>query len=194
MEATRRPSARERLLAAADRVLFTAGVRATPVDALLREADVSAATLYTHFASKDGLVAEALRVRLREWRAVWDAQVVEATDDEGRLLAVFDALSAFRRGAGTPARWCAFLATADELPAAGGEIAAVLAADTELCTSRLRRLAEPLAGDEAEELAAEVLVAYDGTLAAFLRGHPHKPIEVGRRLAATAVRARRATP
>jgi AcrR family transcriptional regulator len=181
--------ARARLLKAADQVLFEGGIRATPVDTLLHQAEVSAATLYTHFGSKDALVAEALRVRLADWQGVWDQHIVAAGDDMGRLLAVFDALASYRRDQNHPSRWCAFLAAATELPAAADEISAVLAADTELLATRLLHFSRPLAGARAQDLADEVLLAYSGTLTAFLRGYPHSPIEVGRRLARSAAQA-----
>jgi len=174
---------------AADQVLFDHGIRATPVDALLQQAEVSAATLYTHFGSKDALVAEALRVRLADWQGVWDQHIVAAGDDMGRLLAVFDALASYRRDQNHPSRWCAFLAAATELPAAADEITAVLAADTELLATRLLHFSRPLAGARAQDLADEVLLAYSGTLTAFLRGYPHSPIDVGRRLARSAAQA-----
>ena len=189
MTTVQRPSARTRLLQAADRVLFDRGIRATPVDELLRQADVSAATLYAQFGSKDGLVAETLRQRLAEWRAVWDQHIIAARDDTGRLLAVFDALAAYRARPAQTARWCAFLAAATELPDAAGEIGEVLAADTTLLTDRLRHLSEPIAGPLADSLADEVLLAYTGTLAAFLRGAPADPIDTGRRLARAAAGA-----
>lgn len=181
--------ARARLLEAADQALFDRGIRATPVDELLRQAEVSAATLYSHFGSKDALVAEALRVRLADWQAVWDQHIVAADNDMARLLAVFDALASYRRDQNHPSRWCAFLAAATELPAAAEEISAVLAADTDLLATRLLHFSRPLAGPRAEELADEVLLAYSGTLTAFLRGYPHSPIEVGRRLARSAAQA-----
>ncbi|WP_434994835.1 TetR/AcrR family transcriptional regulator [Arthrobacter sp. Ld5] len=188
MTSDRLPSARARLLTAADRVLFDRGIRATPVDDLLREAHVSAASLYTHFGSKESLVAEALRVRLTDWRAVWDAHVLAADDDRGRLTAVFDALASYQREAHHPSRWCAFLATATELPDASGVIGDLLAEDSALLTDRLLRLSRPLAGARATDLADEVLLAYSGTLASFLRGSPRSPIETGRRLAQAAIR------
>ncbi|WP_298591562.1 TetR/AcrR family transcriptional regulator [uncultured Kocuria sp.] len=191
MTTAQRLPARTRLLQTADRVLFDRGIRATPVDELLREADVSAATLYTHFGSKDALVAEALRVRLADWRAVWDQHVVAAADDTARLLAVFDAMAVYRSDQHHPARWCAFLAAATELPETADEIDDALAADTALLAERLLHLSRPLAGERAQDLADEVLLAYGGTLAAFLRGSPRSPIEAGRRLAHSAVRAHR---
>ncbi|MFC4902822.1 transcriptional regulator [Kocuria sp. CNJ-770] len=193
MTTARRLPARDRLLQAADRVLFDRGIRTTPVDELLREAEVSAATLYAHFGSKDALVAETLRGRLADWRAVWDQHIVAAGDDMARLLAVFDALVSYRGDQRHPSRWCAFLAAATELPEAPDEITEVLAADTALLADRLLHLSRPLAGDRAQELADEVLVAYSGALAAFLRGSPRSPIEVGRRLARSAAEAHRRT-
>jgi len=181
--------ARARLLKAADQVLFDHGIRATPVDALLQQAEVSAATLYAHFGSKDALVAETLRVRLADWQAVWNQHIVAADDDMARLLAVFDALASYRRDQNHPSRWCAFLAAATELPAAADEISAVLAADTALLITRFLRFSRPLAGPRAQDLADEVLLAYTGTLTAFLRGYPHSPIDVGRRLARSAAQA-----
>ncbi|WP_324649912.1 TetR/AcrR family transcriptional regulator [Georgenia sp. H159] len=183
-----RLSARDRLLGAADTVLFDRGIRATPVDELLRHAEVSAATMYAHFGSKDALVAEALRQRLADWRRVWDEHVVAASDDLSRLLAVFDALASYRRDRTPPARWCAFLATATEHPDGGDEISEVLTSDTALLTDRLLHLSRPLAGERAQELADDVLLAYNGTLAAFLRGHPDSPVDVGRRVAESAAR------
>jgi len=181
--------ARARLLKAADQVLFDHGIRATPVDALLQQAEVSAATLYTHFGSKDALVAEALRVRLADWQGVWDQHIVGADNDMARLLAVFDALASYRRDHNHPSRWCAFLAAATELPAAADEISAVLAADTALLVTRLLHFSRPLAGPRAQDLADEVLLAYSGTLTGFLRGYPRSPIDVGRRLARSAAQA-----
>ena len=181
-----RPSARDRLLDAAESVLFRDGVRATPVDELLRQADVSAATMYAHFGSKDALVAQALRRRLADWQRVWDAHVVAASDDVSRLLALFDALDAYRED--RTARWCAFLATAAEHTAKEGEIADAVAADTALLTDRLLHLARPVAGNRAEELADDVLLAYNGTLASLLRGSPTSAVAVGRRLAEAAAR------
>ncbi|WP_152188280.1 TetR/AcrR family transcriptional regulator [Georgenia satyanarayanai] len=180
-----RPSARDRLLDAAESVLFSDGIRATPVDELLRQADVSPATMYAHFGSKDALVAQALRRRLGSWREVWDAHVLAASDDVSRLLALFDALAAYREGRTT--RWCAFLATAAEHTAQEDEVADAVASDTALLTERLLHLARPLAGARAQELADEILLVYNGTLASFLRGAPTSAVAIGRRLAESAI-------
>ncbi|MBO0594706.1 TetR/AcrR family transcriptional regulator [Nesterenkonia sp. E16_7] len=194
MSEARKPPARTRLLDAADRVLFERGIRATPVDDLLREAGVSVSTLYTHFGSKDGLVAEVLGTRLHDWRLVWDRCVVAAHDDEGRLLAIFDAVATYREEQYHPAGWCAFLAAADELPSAPEGIAQVLSSHTDLLAEGLLHLARPLTQDQgaAQELADDVALIYTGVLASYLRGYPGSPVDGGRRAARAAVQARHA--
>ena len=59
--ATRRASARDRILAAAAQLFTEQGVRATGVDALIAAADVAKATFYRHFPSKDDLIVAWLQ-------------------------------------------------------------------------------------------------------------------------------------
>ena len=54
-----------RILAAADRLFYTQGIRAVGVDAVAAAAGVSKRTLYNHFASKDDLVAAYLTARFK---------------------------------------------------------------------------------------------------------------------------------
>ena len=158
-----------RLLDAAEELLFTDGVVATSVDAILERAGVSPATLYRAYGSKEGLVAAALERRHREWLAVWDAEVARAGDDRARLLAVFGALERFRsRPDG--ARWCAFLGTAAECASPSPPLAAALAAETDSLRTRLRDLAAPLVGAAGAELAESLLLVVSGELAMRLRG------------------------
>jgi hypothetical protein len=58
-----------------------------------------------------------------------------------------------------------------------------------MLSDRLLHLSSPLAGEGAQDLANEVLLAYCGALAGFLRGSPLSPIDVGRRLAQAAAHA-----
>lgn len=182
---------RERLLDAAETLFHRDGIAGTGVDAVLAEAEVSTATLYAHFGGKGPLVAAYLQRRLERWCVVWDEAVAAAPTPEGRLLAVFDALARFR--AGQPSsRGCAFLATAVELPGPGHPALDVVAADSVHLRDRLRALAAELPVADADALAEQVLLAYDGTLSAFLRGAPEDPVARGRALAATAVAHARA--
>jgi AcrR family transcriptional regulator len=178
----------ERLLDAADELLFTEGIAATPVDAVLARAGVAPATLYAHFHNKEGLVVSALRRRLERWDRQWQEAVDAETDDSRRLLAVFDAIGRFRHGP-TAARWCAFLGTAAERAHPGDDLARALAADTRLFRDRLTALAAPVAHDGAEALAEQLLLVVTGVLAMMLREDSDAAVERGRATAEVLVRA-----
>ena len=78
MTTERRRPARERLLNAADELMFVDGVVLTPVDDILRRAGAAPATLYSNFGNKDGLIAAALERRLEDWTDAWDAAIADA--------------------------------------------------------------------------------------------------------------------
>ncbi|MFT2817432.1 TetR/AcrR family transcriptional regulator [Leifsonia sp. A12D58] len=182
-------SARVRLLDAADELFYVNGISRTGVDDLLASAHVSVATLYAQFRSKDGLLQASLERRLEGWRECWDGAISAAQSDEDRLLAVFDALTLYRERQHS-VRWCAFLSTAVETRT-DHPVSALLAAETTLLNRRLRDLAAPLAGAQAEQLAADILLIYNGTLASLLRGSPADPIARGREIAKAASRSSR---
>jgi AcrR family transcriptional regulator len=166
-----RPGTERKLLDAAEELFFTRGIAATPIDAVLERAGVSAATLYRGYPSKEALVAAALERRHDEWLRVWDEAVAGAPDARGRLMAVFDALDTFR-STPTGSRWCAFLGTASEYADAPDEITVVLRHETATLRSRLRDAAVPLVGDradDAEVLADRLLLVVSGALAMRLR-------------------------
>jgi AcrR family transcriptional regulator len=183
-----RTSSEQKLLDAADELFFTHGIAATPIDAVLARAGVSAATLYRGYASKEALVAAALERRHRDWIEVWDAAIERAGTPEGRVLAVFDALDVFRaRPDG--ARWCAFLGSAAEYADPPDEISRSVALDTTTLRDRLRRLAEPVVGDDAPALAEQLLLVVSGDLAMRLRDADRDPA-AARSIARTLIRAR----
>ncbi|WP_299957257.1 TetR/AcrR family transcriptional regulator [uncultured Modestobacter sp.] len=156
-------TARERLLTAAGELFYESGIAATGVDAVLQRAGVSPATMYAHFAGKDGLVAAYLEDRYSAWHATWDDVLAELDDPVDRLLSVFDAVDRYRQREGNR-RGCAFLAAATELPP-GHPGQPWLAADSLLLTGRLRELAVAAGVDDPDEAAATLLLCYDGALA-----------------------------
>jgi AcrR family transcriptional regulator len=167
-----RISTEAKLLDAAEELFFTRGIAATPVDAVLERAGVSAATLYRGYAGKDALVAAALERRHRLWLEAWDAAVGAQSTPQGRLLAVFDALDAFRtRPVG--ARWCAFLASAAEYPDAPDDVRSALERDSDTMRERLTALAGELGQGSPGELAAELMLVITGDLAMRLRDPAH---------------------
>jgi AcrR family transcriptional regulator len=181
-----RPDTRTKALDAAERLFFGDGIAVTGIDAVAREAGVSVVTLYSHFGSKDGLVGAVLSRRLEAWDEVWQACVDAAETPREAVLAVFDAVTAFRAAAG-PTQWCTFLATASERPAADDAPAQLVVRDSTLLHERLHRCAEAADPDRADEIVAVVTMIYNGVLTSLLRGAPDDPAPLGRRVAAAAL-------
>jgi AcrR family transcriptional regulator len=159
--------ARERLLLAAGELFYESGIAATGVDAVLTRAGVSPATMYAHFAGKDGLVAAYLEQRFETWRRTWDEVLAGMDDPVERLLSVFDAVARYRQQAGSR-RGCGFLAAATELPP-GHPGRRWLDADSRLLVDRLRELAEQAGAPDPRGLADTLLLLYDGALNRFAR-------------------------
>ena len=182
-----RANTEERLLDAADELFFSHGIAATPIDAALRRAGVSAATLYRGFTSKESLLAAALDRRHRAWLKTWDEAVATHDTAEGRLLAVFDALDAFRaRPAGS--RWCAFLGSAAEYADAPPELARALRTESETLRARLAEYAAEVDVARADELAEQLLLVITGDLAMRLRS-PAQTTDTAREIARALIAA-----
>lgn len=83
---------RERILAAAYELFSRHGLRAVGIDTIVERSGVGKRTMYRHFASKDDLVLEFLRLREERWTKDWlEREVVRRADrPEERLLAIFD--------------------------------------------------------------------------------------------------------
>jgi AcrR family transcriptional regulator len=88
----RRPSARERLLDAADELFYEEGIHIVGIDRVIERAGVAKASLYSTFGSKDELVRAYLNRRYQQRRTRITEWVERHDDPRQRLLAVFDAL------------------------------------------------------------------------------------------------------
>jgi AcrR family transcriptional regulator len=112
---TKRPSARERLLDAADRLFYAEGVHTVGIDRIIEEAGVAKGSLFYNFSGKDDLVASYLAGRDERRRARIARHTESLSDPVEKLLAVFDALE---EAVGEPGyNGCAFAnATAEAAP------------------------------------------------------------------------------
>lgn len=105
---------RDRLLEAAERLIYRDGIHGTGVDTILGEAAVARMSLYNQFGNKEGLVLAALDRRDRRWMAWYEARVTAlAPAGIGRVLALFDALDEWFRQ--PDFHGCAFINAAGEL-------------------------------------------------------------------------------
>ncbi|GAB5470930.1 MAG: TetR/AcrR family transcriptional regulator [Rhodospirillales bacterium] len=114
MMETPKKTTKDRILAAANRLFYSEGIRAVSVDAIADKAGVTKRTLYYHFKSKDELIAGYLAARdqpsLAAFADWYDAAQGTAAD---RTFAMFDRLA---QNARHP-KWkgCGFLRTVAEL-------------------------------------------------------------------------------
>ena len=106
--------ARDRLLATASRLFYTEGLHAVGVDRVIAEAQVTRATLYRHFKSKDDLVVAYLTQADEALRARMDAARAEKKDPDDIVRVVGQSIAADIGGEGF--RGCAFLNAAAEYP------------------------------------------------------------------------------
>lgn len=187
MDKPRRP-ARDRLLEAADALMFVDGVVLTPVDHLLRHAGAAPASLYANFGSKDGLLVAALDRRLGEWTQMWDRALAAAGSPAERLLAIFPALRAYQQER-LRERWCAFSGTAAATNRPSEGVRNLLQAEDDLLRARTIDLATELVGERGPQLAELVIVAYLGTLSGMLRRDHDLAIAAGEETARTVVDA-----
>ena len=156
---TRKPSARDRLLAAADELFYAEGIHTVGIDRVIERAGVAKASLYSTFGSKEELVRAYLEGRhaLRRTRLL--AGLERYDDPRDRLLGVFEVLAELT---GTPGfRGCAFYnASAESTP--GGAIELVSNANRAWTRGLFFELARDAGAKDPATLADQLVVLYDG--------------------------------
>ncbi|MFG3602791.1 TetR/AcrR family transcriptional regulator [Micromonospora chersina] len=120
MARTAAPGSRERILRTAGELFYRHGVRAVGMNQVIDAAGCGKNLLYTHFPSKDDLVAAYLRACRRERERAGDAATDGLPDDPAtRLRALVAEIAAT---ATTPDfRGCAFRLYLAEFPGDAGE-------------------------------------------------------------------------
>ncbi|KOV85216.1 TetR/AcrR family transcriptional regulator [Nocardia sp. NRRL S-836] len=181
------PSARERILTAADELFYGDGIANTGVDAVVARAGVALGSVYKNFGGKDGLVEAYLRRRDHLWQATWERVAADAATPLQRVLSVFDALQEWYRGQSAD-QGCAHVAGLLQLPAGHPAVVVAHAHKDHL----VRRLTELAAGlPDVAEVVEDVAIVYEGVLVRMLLGAaPDEAIPRARRLAETVVLAR----
>jgi AcrR family transcriptional regulator len=158
----KRPSPRERLLAASDELFYRDGVHSTGIDAVIEKAGVAKGSLYYIFGGKDELVAAYLRGRHDAWRQRIEAAQAGADDPDEKILAVFDAIADYVSLPGF--RGCPFVNASAEAPAGESQQLAIKEYRDWLRQS-FRELAADTGVADREALADALIVLYDGALA-----------------------------
>jgi AcrR family transcriptional regulator len=153
-----KPSARERLLTAANELFYTEGVHTVGIDRVIEQAGVAKASLYNIFRSKDELVGAYLESRHANTAARITGALSRYRTPRDRLLGVFDAQGELFADPGF--RGCAFVSASSESPS---DVVEKAAADYR---SWVRGLFTDLAREagvpEPEGLARQLHLLYDG--------------------------------
>src|SRR3979409_370724 len=87
--ASRPPSPRDRLLAAADELFYAEGVHVVGIDRIVERAGVAKASLYSIFGSKDELVRAYLEQHFRRRQKRIERVLGACNTPRARLLDVF---------------------------------------------------------------------------------------------------------
>jgi AcrR family transcriptional regulator len=176
-------SARERLLEAAEALIYAGGIHATGVDAIVRQSGTARKSFYTHFESKDALVAAALERRDERWMK-W---FIEGTLRRGktprmRLLAMFAVLHEWF--ASDDFHGCAFLNASGEIATADDPIRMVAREHKERLLAFVQahcdeyRVEFGKDGQSAARLARQWLILIDGAISvALVSGEPDAALD-----------------
>lgn len=176
-----RRSARERLLIAAGELFYANGIASTGVDAVIERAGVATGSLYNNFDGKGALIEAYLQDRDQRWRTHWEGCIAEQSDPDARVLALFTAAELWMQDVAAN-RGCAHLAAALQLPADHRGTRAA-AAHKQHLTDRLRELCTATRTPDPTDLAADLLLMYEGMQNMIAMNLDAAPIDRARRLA-----------
>lgn len=175
------PAAR-RVLEAASRLFYARGLHAVGVDTIAAEARVTKKTLYDRFGSKEALEVAYLRARDARWEELL-GRSLEAHPAAGvdRVLALFDAVEEWSAVEG--GRGCAAINARAEVDDPGHPVAVEVARQKSWVRDRLEDECRAAGLARPGGLADELMVLYDGALAASGTGVPGGPFRAARRAA-----------
>jgi AcrR family transcriptional regulator len=154
-----RPSARERLLSAANELFYAEGVQTVGIDRIVERAGVAKASLYNLFGSKEELVAAYLASRHDRTAARLIEAMEQVDDPRAKILAVFDTQAQLYQQ--PDFNGCAFLSATTEAPARGLVEQAADRFRTSIRTM-FTDLAEQAGASDPATLGRQLHVMYDG--------------------------------
>lgn len=152
-----------RLLASTEKLIYSGGIHATGMDAIVRESGVARRSIYKLYPNKEELVAAALQGRDERWMSWFIEETSRASTPIGRLESVFLALRQWFDAADF--HGCAFINAAGELGVTNPEIGAVSARHKERLLSYLRELTNESGLANPDEVATYFLILIDGATA-----------------------------
>jgi len=180
---------RERIVTAASKLFYSAGIRAVSVDAVAEKAGLTKRTLYYHFASKDELIAAYLDGRDQPNLTLFQRWFAEA--EGGPAEKVGTIFANLARAARQP-KWkgCGFLRTAAELADMPGHPAIKTGiAHKKRVEGWLRDVLAEAGAASPEVLARQIVLLLDGAFAVVLLNRDASYMETAGEAASTLVKA-----
>lgn len=163
------PGARDRLLDAAEALIYSGGIHATGVDAIVKRSGAARKSFYSHFESKEALVVAALERRDERWMQWFvDATLARGKTPRTQLLGMFDVLRDWFQQ--PDFHGCAFLNASGEIADADDPVRIVARAHKARLLAFVRERLDALADDAGVErralarVARQWLVLIDGAI------------------------------
>ncbi|MFE6814833.1 TetR/AcrR family transcriptional regulator [Streptomyces sp. NPDC057675] len=178
MSTTRKIHPKERLLNTASRLFYTEGVHTVGVERLVTEAQVTRATFYRHFPSKDHLVASYLTATAAGIRESV-AKVREGKSPREAIRAVMSLLGDSTLEDGY--RGCHFLNAAAEFSDRDHPVRTVIDQQRSWLFSVLRELSADTGHPDPDHAAQVLILLHDGALQAAELDNPKAVRETLRR-------------
>lgn len=162
--------AKLRILLTADELFYDEGIRSVGVDRLIATANVTKATFYKHYGSKDRVITAYIGYRHRQAAEAFAALVAANDTAEATVKAVRDSVLATIAAPGF--RGCPFINAAAEFSDPQHPVRVAVREHREwyaMTQERLTRaLGHPMPGDAADEL----VLARDGAMSGGYAGDP----------------------
>lgn len=152
-----------RLLAATEKLIYSGGIHATGMDAIVKASGVARRSIYQLYSNKEALVAAALLARDQRWMAWFIDATSQTSAPLERLASIFPALRQWFET--EDFHGCAFINAAGELGGVNPEIGAVSALHKQRLLSYLRELTNASGLSNPDEIANYFLILIDGATA-----------------------------
>lgn len=170
-----RPSAaRDRLLLTAAELFYSDGINAVGVDRVVAEAQVTKATFYRHFPSKEDLVVAYLNATDGQFRDWYGALENQHDDPVDVLRAFFNGIADYL--CGNDFRGCHFINAAAEVPDPGLPIRLAVATHRSWFRQTVRGALERAQFPAAAAAADHLVMLRDG---AMVEGYLESPKSAG---------------
>ena len=186
-KAPARPSARDRLLTAADALFYEEGIHTVGIDRVIERAGVAKASLYNTFGSKDELVKAYLTARNTARQSRITTKLTRYQSPRDKLLGVFDILGELI--AEPTFRGCAFLRASAEGPSTPGgsgrdnPVGEVCDNSRAWVRSLFVRLATDAGAQDPQTLAGQLVLLYDGATVSAQMDHDQQAAAAARAVA-----------